>query len=290
MQTKHQKYGIDGKQARRTGSSGPLGELFDHGLDSWTTVFIPTGLYSVFGRGHYSISIKRMFFCYWNVFFNFIFSHWEKYNTGVLYLPWGYDASMVACFFVFIVSGFGGHEIWKHDLPGGYTSGNLVEFLLYAGSIGLSMPMACYNVYRAYKDGTGKLRPFLEASRPLFSAIILMVVTTLWVFLSPADILIHESRAFFYMVGTVFSHMCCRLIVAQMSNTRCEAFDWLLFPVTALASVAVILSPGLGFESTSVYVLAILSTLAQLHYGVCVVRQMCRHFHIDCFRIKDRSD
>ena len=27
--------GIDGKQARRTGSSGPLGELFDHGLDSW---------------------------------------------------------------------------------------------------------------------------------------------------------------------------------------------------------------------------------------------------------------
>jgi ethanolaminephosphotransferase len=87
--------GIDGKQARRTGTSGPIGELFDHGLDSWTTVFIPTGLYSVYGRGPFSISIKRMFFCYWNVFFNFIFSHWEKYNTGVLYLPWGYDLSMV---------------------------------------------------------------------------------------------------------------------------------------------------------------------------------------------------
>lgn len=29
---------IDGKQARRTGSSSPLGQLFDHGLDgiSWT--------------------------------------------------------------------------------------------------------------------------------------------------------------------------------------------------------------------------------------------------------------
>lgn len=27
---------IDGKQARRTGSSSPLGELFDHGCDSMT--------------------------------------------------------------------------------------------------------------------------------------------------------------------------------------------------------------------------------------------------------------
>lgn len=33
----HTLDGIDGKQARRTGSSGPLGELFDHGLDAWST-------------------------------------------------------------------------------------------------------------------------------------------------------------------------------------------------------------------------------------------------------------
>ena len=35
--------GIDGKQARRTGTSSPLGELFDHGLDSWATLFMPIG-------------------------------------------------------------------------------------------------------------------------------------------------------------------------------------------------------------------------------------------------------
>jgi ethanolaminephosphotransferase len=29
---------IDGKQARRTGSSSPLGQLFDHGCDAWSTV------------------------------------------------------------------------------------------------------------------------------------------------------------------------------------------------------------------------------------------------------------
>jgi len=31
--------GIDGKQARRTKTSSVLGELFDHGLDAWSTTF-----------------------------------------------------------------------------------------------------------------------------------------------------------------------------------------------------------------------------------------------------------
>jgi len=28
---------VDGKQARRTGTSSPLGQLFDHGCDAWAT-------------------------------------------------------------------------------------------------------------------------------------------------------------------------------------------------------------------------------------------------------------
>lgn len=31
---------VDGKQARRTGTSGPLGQLFDHGCDAITTTFV----------------------------------------------------------------------------------------------------------------------------------------------------------------------------------------------------------------------------------------------------------
>ncbi|XP_073949010.1 ethanolaminephosphotransferase 1-like [Choristoneura fumiferana] len=85
--------GIDGKQARRTGTSGPLGELFDHGLDSYSAVFIPTCLYSIFGRNE--LSPLRMFFVIWNVFLNFYLTHWEKYNTGVMFLPWGYDFTMI---------------------------------------------------------------------------------------------------------------------------------------------------------------------------------------------------
>lgn len=97
--------GIDGKQARRTGTSGPLGELFDHGLDSWTTFFIPACIWSIFGRADYSISPLRFYFILWNVLSCFYTSHWEKYLTKILFLPWGYDISQavrVFCNYYFI--------------------------------------------------------------------------------------------------------------------------------------------------------------------------------------------
>lgn len=87
--------GIDGKQARRTGSSGPLGELFDHGLDSYAAALVPICLYSCFGRYDHSISTWRMFLVLWNILVSFYLSHWEKYITGVLFLPWGYDFGML---------------------------------------------------------------------------------------------------------------------------------------------------------------------------------------------------
>lgn len=97
---------MDGKQARRTGTSGPLGELFDHGLDSWAAGLIPLAMYSVCGRGPtYGIPPFRMFFTMWNVMMNFYYSHFEKYNTGVLFLPWGYDFSMWGTILTFIATG-----------------------------------------------------------------------------------------------------------------------------------------------------------------------------------------
>lgn len=87
--------GIDGKQARRTKTSSPLGELFDHGLDSWATLFLPVGLYSIFGRGEHGVCVFRVYLLVVGIMFCFVVSHWEKYNTGILFLPWGYDIGQI---------------------------------------------------------------------------------------------------------------------------------------------------------------------------------------------------
>ena len=94
--------GTDGKQARRTKTSSPLGELFDHGLDSWAALLMPVGVYSVFGRGNHSVTPDRFIYVFMGVMFTFVCSHWEKYNTGVLFLPWGYDISQLVLYPVLV--------------------------------------------------------------------------------------------------------------------------------------------------------------------------------------------
>ena len=99
-------------QARRTGTSSPLGELFDHGCDAWATVFICGTFYSVFGRDYdgYSISELRMYGILWSIFFSFHLSHWEKYLTGVMYLPWSYDFSMLGGTLIYLITSVTGYE------------------------------------------------------------------------------------------------------------------------------------------------------------------------------------
>ncbi|KAF7393022.1 hypothetical protein HZH68_010016 [Vespula germanica] len=279
--------GIDGKQARRTQTSGPLGELFDHGLDSWTAMLITVCMYSVFGRTDHSVSPLRMYFILWNVFVNFYLSHWEKYNTGVLFLPWGYDASMLATILVFILTSVGGHEAWKFYLPGGISAGIMFEMLLYVSALVSNLPVVLWNIYKSYRDKTGKMRTFPEAIRPLVPLVLLFMISTLWILFSQQNVLEKDPRIIYFAIGTTFSNICCRLIVSQMSNTRCEILPWILLPVT-IATILSFVLPEMDLKS--MYFVSILSLLAHIHYGTCVVRQMCRHFRIHTFHIKDHSD
>ncbi|KAG2458004.1 EPT1 Ethanolaminephosphotransferase, partial [Polypterus senegalus] len=87
---------VDGKHARRTHSSSPLGELFDHGLDSWATSLFTLSFFSVFGlSAEREVTPFTLYYILCIILFTFMLSHWEKYNTGVLFLPWGYDISQV---------------------------------------------------------------------------------------------------------------------------------------------------------------------------------------------------
>lgn len=273
--------GIDGKQARRIGLAGPLGELFDHGLDSYTAVLIPACLYSVFGRCITSISPMRMYYICWMVFFNFYVSHWEKYNTGVLYLPWGYDLSMWGSTIMYMITWYWGFEFWKNDLPFGIPMGATMEFLLHISAMA-NIPMVIYNVYRSYKYKTGKLRPFSEAARPMYPFLLFMFLLLFWAHKSPSNIVEKDPRALFVLSGTIFSNISCRLIVSQMSNTRCEGFHWMT-PIFIISILIGMYIPIL--ERLILYLLCIITTLTHWHYGTKVVQQMCQHFNRICFKV-----
>ncbi|CAN0217369.1 ethanolaminephosphotransferase 1 [Lethenteron reissneri] len=283
--------GIDGKQARRTGSSTPLGELFDHGLDSWACLFFGSTVYSIFGRGQTGVSLATMHMLLWVVLFSFILSHWEKYNTGVLFLPWGYDISQVTISIVYIVTAVVGVEAWHQDLPFGLLYRDLFLFMLLGGAFLVTLPQSLFNLHKAHKAGTLKKDTLWEAMLPMVSPTLLFVLTSAWVWLSPERVVDSQPRVFYWLVGTLFSNITCKLIVCQMSSTRCQPLNWLLAPLACAVAFVATFQPKVEVETAVLFGMTALVTAAHIHYGVCVVRQLCRHFGIRAFSLaKPNSD
>jgi ethanolaminephosphotransferase len=73
---------VDGRQARRTNTSSPLGELFDHGCDAINCTYVAILQAAALGLGH---SVSAAILLYVTVA-GFYMSTAEEYYTGVLYL------------------------------------------------------------------------------------------------------------------------------------------------------------------------------------------------------------
>ncbi|KAM3929125.1 ethanolaminephosphotransferase 1-like [Leptodactylus fuscus] len=280
---------IDGKHARRTQSSSPLGELFDHGLDSWTASIFPLSLFSIFGchSGDAGLSPMKMYLVTSVVLFTFMLSHWEKYNTGVLFLPWAYDISQLSMTLVYILTAIVGVETFHNPVfPHVYMTDFLITFLVGC-SLLIALPQTLYNIVIAYRQKTLLKNSVYEALLPLFSPSLLFILLTVWTIFSPSKILEQQPRLFLWMVGVLFSNVTCRVIICQMSNTRSEAFHWLLWPLALVVGLAV--SGYLGtLEELTFFAVTALATAAHIHYGVCVGKQLSRHFHIYVFSLKKR--
>ncbi|NWY71198.1 EPT1 Ethanolaminephosphotransferase, partial [Erithacus rubecula] len=212
--------GVDGKQARRTNSSTPLGELFDHGLDSWACVYFVVTVYSTFGRGSTGVSVFVLYLLLWVVLFSFILSHWEKYNTGILFLPWGYDVSQVTISIVYIVTAFVGVEAWYAPFLFNFLYRDLFTAMIIVCALTVTLPMSLYNFYKAYKNNTLKHHSVYEILLPLVSPVLLFLLCTTWIFLSPTDILEVQPRLFYFMVGTAFANISVRASALCLKTWR----------------------------------------------------------------------
>ncbi|RXM36253.1 Ethanolaminephosphotransferase 1 [Acipenser ruthenus] len=262
---------IDGKHARRTQSSSPLGELFDHGLDSWATSLFTLSLFSVFGlAAEREVTAYTLYSILCVILLTFLLSHWEKYNTGVLYLPWGYDISQITLTAVYLLSAVVGVEAWYRPLPFGYFFTDILIAMVIGCCAFLSLPQTLYNIYQARKNETLERNSTYEGLLPLASPALLFTLLTTWVKVSADDILTRHPRLFLWMVGVTFSNVTCRLIICQMTNTRSEVFHWLLLPLAAIVSAV---STGLLVQSELILLVGytVLVTIAHVHYGLCVV-------------------
>ncbi|KAJ1366016.1 hypothetical protein KIN20_026526 [Parelaphostrongylus tenuis] len=252
----HTLDGTDGKQARRIGATGPTGELFDHGLDSWSTVPFTITIFSVFGRGEFSVSPVRLLLVLISVQIVFIATHWEKYNTGVLFLSWGYDASQYLLIFIYLFTYVVGYKWFQFYVVDGITFAVFFESCCYLCCFG-SVAMSIYNMWHSYAiEKTFKQPSLYEAIRPLIPCMILFIVSLF--------------------------NIACRLIISQMSNQRCEVTNRLLTLYIVVVGISMFV-PAIELKLLQLSTLIIV--VLHVHYGICVVRQLCAHFKIHAFDV-----
>ncbi|XP_019697727.1 cholinephosphotransferase 1 isoform X4 [Harpegnathos saltator] len=143
---------IDGKQARRTGTSTPLGELFDHGCDSISTVFVALSACIAVQLGYYPTWMFFQCFCAMTLFYC---AHWQTYVSGSLrFGKVDVTEAQFTIIIIHLISAIFGPEIWMMEIS--FLDGFLVKYLLGV----LTVVCAVANLYPIFSviftGGVGK--------------------------------------------------------------------------------------------------------------------------------------
>ncbi|CAG9461470.1 unnamed protein product [Pedinophyceae sp. YPF-701] len=106
---------LDGKQARRTGTSSPLGQLFDHGCDALAVYFSLSMAACSISSGHTWVSVGATL----GVMVPWVLAHWGEYHTGLMvygnYL-FGITEANYALVAVHTVSATLGPQVWRIEM------------------------------------------------------------------------------------------------------------------------------------------------------------------------------
>jgi ethanolaminephosphotransferase len=127
---------MDGKQARKTGNSSPLGLLFDHGCDSFTTALLTIMIMKLVQIGNSWFVLLPLLAST----MSFYFSTLEEYYIGGLFLGVGNGVTdgSVVLIFLFLYTGYRGNDVFKEfiNVPTGLNSTTSIQ-LNYLLGLGL---------------------------------------------------------------------------------------------------------------------------------------------------------
>ncbi|CCK72009.1 diacylglycerol cholinephosphotransferase KNAG_0I02230 [Huiozyma naganishii CBS 8797] len=148
----------DGMHARRTGQSGPLGELFDHCIDSLNTTLSLLPFWSAIGMGYNYFFLVSQCIC----LTNFYLSTWEEFHTHKLFLSefCGPVEGVIILCFSFLVTGIWGQQLVWHttlfEINGIEIEVIHLTFLFMVSAVILNIVTALKNVKDYYVSQSGK--------------------------------------------------------------------------------------------------------------------------------------
>ena len=272
---------IDGKQARRTNSSTPLGELFDHGCDAISTIFVMISFFATlqFGRDPW-----LLFFMFCVSLSAFYTAHWHTYVTGNLkFGKMDVTEAQLTIYMIYAVTAVFGDAIWSIKLP-------LLNFeLRYIPAV---MGVICglvsvvTNINTISKGGKGKNGSSVADTSIVFPVFPLLVFFFMSFSIANKSTNIFLANKCMYLMtfGLVWAKITIKLIVAHMTKGELSLIDSCL-----LGPVILLLNQYFSYIIPEFYVLCLCFALAifnLIEYCSKVCYQICMHMDIFLFKIK----
>ncbi|XP_030872484.1 cholinephosphotransferase 1 isoform X1 [Gorilla gorilla gorilla] len=271
---------IDGKQARRTNSCSPLGELFDHGCDSLSTVFMAVGASIAARLGTHP---DWFFFCSFIGMFVFYCAHWQTYVSGVLrFGKVDVTEIQIALVIVFVLSAFGGATMWDYTIPILEIKLKILPVLGFLGGVIFS----CSNYFHVIlHGGVGKNGSTIAGTSVLSPGLHIGLIIILAIMIykkSATDVFEKHPCLYTLMFGCVFAKVSQKLVIAHMTKSELYLQD------------TVFLGPGLLFldqyfnnfidEYVVLWMAMVISSFDMVIYFSALCLQISRHLHLNIFK------
>ncbi|CAI2353378.1 unnamed protein product [Caenorhabditis sp. 36 PRJEB53466] len=269
----------DGKQARRIGASSPLGELFDHGCDSASQVFVTLNVCYALQLGTVRCGVFIACLISVSLFYT---AHWSTYCTGQLrFSRFDVTEAQWSIITMLLFTAVFGPSLWsigvlgyslKHVLLAGVALGTVYQALGYLSVI--------------FSDGVGKNGSTVAGTSVLFPACpLLAVIVPYCMIYSKSASSVYDDLIVLFVLqfGAVAAKATNRLIVAHMSRSELVLWDWIYVgPIALMINqyYDIKIDERRLLKYTTVYVYASL-----LIYCLFITRQICDHMGIFCFKV-----
>eukprot|EP00585_Thalassiosira_rotula_P002501 CAMPEP_0196134326 /NCGR_PEP_ID=MMETSP0910-20130528/3263_1 /TAXON_ID=49265 /ORGANISM="Thalassiosira rotula, Strain GSO102" /LENGTH=424 /DNA_ID=CAMNT_0041394225 /DNA_START=68 /DNA_END=1342 /DNA_ORIENTATION=- len=291
---------MDGKQARRTGSSSPLGQLFDHGFDCICCLFFmaTTGSYLMIGGTYWYVLLQT------SAQFSFFMAQWEEYHTHVLphcagkwvgVTETNYSLGLIAIANSFLDrAAFYQRTMDQVLAPLGESVVNLLptvvreselRHFLMAGWGFMSVTLVIFSFKRTLthpRVSTMKLR--LYAVSKLATPFALCVAA----FLIPPDAV--RTRYLSVTVGLAFSLLTKKMIIFSMAKMQYAVVQWDAVPFLLVALWIRfderLTKMGADFALGTV---CFWYAFRLLRWANVTINQICAKLDIYCFTLKKRK-
>lgn len=288
---------VDGKQARRTNSSSPLGELFDHGCDALACAFESLAFGSTAMCG-------RTTFWFWVIAaIPFYCATWEHFFTNTLILPVinGPTEGLMLIYVCHFATFLLGAEWWAQDFRKSIPLLSWVPYIpeipfygvvLFLMIVFAVLPTVGSNISNVHKVVRARKGSMLMALAMLFPFSVLVVGVLVWSFLSPSDVMGNHPHLLIVGTGFAFGFLVGRMILAHLCDEpkglkTGMCMSLLILPLAIANALTARLNDGVPIvdEHLVLLVYCLFTVGLYLHFATSVIQEITHALGICCFRI-----